>query len=74
MPYTVHLPVEHPQRLTPDEAAAFLASWYRVVAPDGSTAAYAPDMVTARIIAMALSAGPYNFTADPQLPGAADPS
>lgn len=38
------------------EAAAFLASWYRVAAADGSTAAYAPDRVTAEVIADALSA------------------
>lgn len=42
-----------PVRFTPDEARAFMASWYRVVEDDGSTVAYAPDVVTARLIAAA---------------------
>ena len=33
------------------ETKSFLASWYRIVDVDGSTIAYAPDKITARIIA-----------------------
>jgi hypothetical protein len=38
---------------TPDEAKHFMATWFRLVAPDGSTVAYAADAPTARLIAAA---------------------
>ena len=36
------------------QATAFLRTWWRVVAADGSTVAYAPDEATARQIAACL--------------------
>jgi hypothetical protein len=41
---------------TPEEARGFLSSWCRVVAADGSTVAYAPDVVSAEAIAEGLDA------------------
>ena len=51
-----HVRVEGPRcdYLTREEAEAFPASWYRVVAADGSTIAYAPDKETAQRIAYLL--------------------
>lgn len=40
-------------RLTPDEAAEFLRTWFRIVDADGSTVGYAPDEQTAREFAQA---------------------
>ena len=47
---------------TPAQADAFLVSWYRVVAADGSTVAYTPDEPTAKVIAQALDADLYDRT------------
>lgn len=44
-----------PYRFSPDEARAFLASWYRVVGSDGETIAYTPDALTAEAVVNALS-------------------
>ena len=38
------------------DGAPTLPSWYRVALQDGSTVAYTPDQVTARLIAGALEA------------------
>ncbi len=51
MPYTVEKADAKAHRFTPDEAHAFLASWYRIKDADGSTVAYCPDRVTADRIA-----------------------
>jgi hypothetical protein len=47
----VRVEAPKPRRFTPAEAQAFLGSWYRVVAGDGSTIAYVPDKATADRIA-----------------------
>ena len=39
---------------TPAEAEAFMRSWFRVVAPDGSTVAFCPDAATARRVVAAM--------------------
>lgn len=54
-PYTAERPEERkPHHFTAEEANAFLATWSRVVAGDGSTVAYVPDIVTAETVARLL--------------------
>ncbi|HUU36720.1 MAG TPA: hypothetical protein VMW46_00780 [Candidatus Desulfaltia sp.] len=42
--------------MTAREAARFMASWWRIVAWDGSTIAYVPDESTASFMASILNA------------------
>lgn len=53
MRYRVEPPYSH-AHMTQAEAEAFMCAWHRVVASDGSTVAYVPDHVTARIVAEAM--------------------
>lgn len=40
--------------ISPAEREHWLRGWYRVAEDDGSTVAYCPDLVTARVIAKTL--------------------
>jgi hypothetical protein len=44
------------RHFSPEEAGAFMATWTRIAAWDGSTVAYIPDAATARLIVRAVSA------------------
>jgi len=43
------------KRMTAAESASFMASWWRVLAWDGSTIAYVPDKSTADFVASVLN-------------------
>ena len=46
----IEKPPEGGRLMADEERKVALSSWVRIVAPDGSTIAYTPDEVTARVI------------------------